>query len=199
MGSTSEPTSLQNPHILIYGPISERACQEDNGARSSWLPQTNMAAIQQLTTDFSNATIPIDEGSNHPVTQRQALLSANHFAELSMTGIYVPSLHSTHPPARLNEEASSPNFRPAIQARHHVSWTPPVASSHFSPAGKTHSRFWCSVCDVGFAQRQGLNRHERDQHGPQNVCHLCSYKWSPGRKYKFTEHLNRHHPEAVLS
>ena len=194
-GSTSEPASLVNPDILIYDPISE---QEDNGTRSSLLPQADMVAIQQSITSFITATIPIDEGSNHPVTQRQAFLGADGIAELSMTGLYVPSLYPTSPSARPKKEAPSPTYRRAIQASRDVSWTPPIASRQFAQAGENHSKFWCSVCDIGFAQKQGLNRHERDQHGPQNVCHLCTYKWSPGRKYKFTEHLNRHHPEAVL-
>ena len=198
--SASEPTSLLYPDIRIYGPISQQAYQEDNGAHSSLSPKTNMAAIQQSTKDFSAAIIPVDKGSNHPVTQRQAPLGADGFAELSMTGLYFPSLHSTHPSAWANEKESSPNFRPAVQARRHVSLTSPIVSRQYASAGGTHSKFWCSVCDVGFAQKQGLNRHERDQHGPRSICHLCrTYEWSPARNYLFIKHLKQHHPEVVLT
>ena len=198
--TTSEPTSLLNLDLLIYGPISQQAYQEGNGARSSLLPQTNMVANQQSTTDFRAAIIPIDKGSSYPVTQRRALSGADGFAELSMTGLYVPSLHSTHPSARANEKASSPIFRPAIQVRRHVSLTSPIISRQYASAGGTHRKFWCSVCDVGFAQKQGLNRHERDQHGPRSICHLCrTYEWSPARNYLFIKHLKQHHPEVVLT
>ena len=137
--SASEPTSLLYPDIRIYGPISQQAYQEDNGAHSSLSPQTNMAAIQQSTKDFSAAIIPVDKGSNHPVTQRQAPLGADGFAELSMTGLCFPSLHSTHPSAWANEKESSPNFRPAVQARRHVSLTSPIVSRQHASAGGTHS------------------------------------------------------------
>jgi hypothetical protein len=72
-GCTSAPTSLPNLDTLVYGPISEQAYQEDNGALNSWSPHTTTAAIQQSTMDFSTTTVPIYEGSNHPATERQAL------------------------------------------------------------------------------------------------------------------------------
>jgi hypothetical protein len=196
-GSISEPTPLPNHDIPMHGPVSDQMYQEDNGTRNSWLPQASTVAIQQLTMDFSTATISIDEGSNHPATQRQDLWGVDGFVALSMTGLCASSLYSTRPSAHLNEEASSRNFRPAIPASRHVT-TPLLALSQYTLAGDTHRKFWCRVCDVGFVQRQGLSRHERDQHGPRNICHLCkTYEWSPARKYLFTKHLKRHHPEAV--
>ena len=137
----------------MNGPISDQAYQEDNGACNSWLPQTT------TTMDFSTATIPIDEGSNH-ATERQAPWGVNGVAELSMTGL------CTNPSARPNEEASSPNLRPAILASRGVALTSPIASSQFAPADETHRKFWCRVCGVGFVQRQGLNRHKKGKTWP---------------------------------
>jgi hypothetical protein len=199
-GCTSAPTSLPNLDTLVYGPISEQAYQEDNGALNSWSPHTTTAAIQQSTMDFSTTTVPIYEGSNHPATERQALWGVDGTTELSMTDLYPPFQDSTHPSACPNEEASLPTCRPAIPASHHVIGASPIASSQVTPADDTHRKFWCRICDLGFVQRQGLNRHEREKHGPRNICHLCNtYEWSPARNYLFTKHLRRYHPEAVFA
>jgi hypothetical protein len=192
--TTDTTSSLPIVDILTEGPIPVQVYQEDNGVRNSWLPQSSTVAIQQPTMDVSTASFPIDEEANHPATQRQALWGVDRFTELSMTSLSASSLYSarTYPPQY--EEPSSPNFRPAIQANHNVNLTLPIASS---PASDTLKTFWCRGCNIGFVQRQGLNRHKKD-HGPRNTCPLCkTFKWSPARKYLFTKHLKRQHPEAV--
>ena len=53
----------------------------------------------------------------------------------------------------------------------------------------------CHFCDTIFSQKQGVNRHVKDVHLERNLCPYCSdFEWSPGRYYKFREHLLSDHP-----
>ena len=193
--STSEPSSPPSLDIFPYDPISDHAHLEAYGARNSEPIQASTVAAQRSTTDFSATTIPIDEESMHYATPRQALWGVDGFAELSMNGLAAPTIYSAHP----SKVASPPNFQSAIHASHHAIVTSSIASSEVVPADDVLRKFWCRACGVSFTQRQGLNRHEREKHGPRNICHLCkSYEWSPARRYLFTRHLKQRHPEAVL-
>lgn len=58
--------------------------------------------------------------------------------------------------------------------------------------------FWCRSCNVDFAQKQGLNRHNKDRHSPRNVCAHCGmFEWTEGRQYRFRRHLQECHPEVA--
>ncbi|KAH9042987.1 hypothetical protein EDB84DRAFT_887293 [Lactarius hengduanensis] len=47
----------------------------------------------------------------------------------------------------------------------------------------------CRECDASYARLSGLNRHYKDKHTAWMACRHCNSKFSLGRKYKFTEHL----------
>ncbi|KAH9057637.1 hypothetical protein EDB87DRAFT_1003513 [Lactarius vividus] len=51
------------------------------------------------------------------------------------------------------------------------------------------SRHRCRECDASYAQLSGLNRHYKDKHTAWMTCYHCNSRFSSGRKYKFTEHL----------
>ncbi|KAI9433955.1 hypothetical protein H4582DRAFT_958833 [Lactarius indigo] len=51
------------------------------------------------------------------------------------------------------------------------------------------SRHRCRECDASYARLSGLNRHYKDKHTAWMACHHCNSRFSFGRKYKFTEHL----------
>src|SRR6266702_2780352 len=51
------------------------------------------------------------------------------------------------------------------------------------------SRHQCTKCDASYARFSGLNRHYKDKHTARMACRHCNSKFSLGRMYKFTEHL----------
>ncbi len=92
-----------------------------------------------------------------------------------------------------DEEAAPTNSRSVGQGLegHH----PINASNQGVPAGRKLNRFLCQVCDVSFAQRQGLNRHRKDKHKPRKICRHCGiFEWSSARQYLFTRHLKKCRP-----
>ena len=142
-------------------------------------------ALQKQTIDFRTTTVPTDKGSIRHAPPREALRGVDRLVDLAKNGPGISSLYSARP----NEEISLPNL---TKARHHVTVTS-TTSSQVTPSDKVLKKFWCADCDIGFGQRQALNRHEREKHGPRNICHLCNYEWSPARRYKFTRHMKQHH------
>ena len=59
--------------------------------------------------------------------------------------------------------------------------------------GPPRRRYLCSICGKGYAQRQGLTRHQREAH-KTNLCRHCdAFEW--GRPYLLREHLKRRHPD----
>ncbi|KAH9171136.1 hypothetical protein EDB89DRAFT_2071044 [Lactarius sanguifluus] len=193
---SSGPSPSQNLNIFPCGPISKIAYHEATRAYHSGSIQASTAAIQESPVDSSAATIHIDEGLMYSKTFPQALWGyVDAFPGMS-TNDHGPSLPYT---VHQNEEAASPNFQSALQTGHPVI-TSSIASSQVASVDEISGTLWCPICGIGFSQRQGLNRHNRDKHTPRNTCHLCgTYEWSPGRRYMFLRHLERHHPEAVLA
>ena len=133
----------------------------------------------------------------YPETSRQAPWGyIDGSAEISTIG------HGSSLPYSVHhiEEAASPNFQSAVQASYPVIVASSISSNQLAPVDAMSETFWCHICGVGFVQKQGLNRHNRDKHIPRNICPLCErYEWSSGRRYLFLRHLERHHPEAVLA
>ncbi|KAH9170767.1 hypothetical protein EDB89DRAFT_1233835 [Lactarius sanguifluus] len=187
---SSGPSPSQNLNVFPCGPISERAYHEAMGACHSGSIQASTAAIQEPPVDSSVATIHIDERLMYPKTFPQVLWGyVDAFPGMS-TNDHGSSLPYT---VHQNEEAASPIFQSAPQTGH-----PVIISS--VPVDDISGTSWCPICGISFSQRQGLNRHNRDKHTPRNICHLCgTYEWSPGRRYMFLRHLERHHPKAVLA
>jgi len=59
--------------------------------------------------------------------------------------------------------------------------------------GAPRCRYLCSICGKGYAQRQGVTRHQREVH-KTNLCRHCpTFEW--GRPYLLREHLERCHPD----
>ena len=192
-GSASEPLPLPGLDAFPYGPITEEAHQDAKGARNSEEMPVSMTVIQKPTMDYS-PTVQFDESPMYPTMSCQALMGDNGLAEFSTSDRGASHLYSAHP----NEEVPSPNLRSEVQASHHVPVTSFIASSKVASANEIRKTFWCNDCGVGFAQRQGLNRHELDMHTPRNICHLCGiFEWSSAREYLFTRHLERHHPGVI--
>ncbi|KAH8991495.1 hypothetical protein EDB92DRAFT_660417 [Lactarius akahatsu] len=195
-GLTSEPSLSQNLNIFPCGPISETGYHDAMGADHSGLIQASTTTIQESPVDTSAATIHINERLMYPTTSPQALWGyVDGFPGISTNdhGSTIP--YTVHQ----NEEAASPNFQSALQTGH-PAITSLITSSQVTPVDDISGTLWCPICGISFSQRQGLNRHSRDKHAPRNTCHLCgTYEWSPGRRYMFIKHLERHHPEAVLA
>jgi hypothetical protein len=188
MGSTSEASLIPNLDIPTCAPGSGQPCQDAYEAYHPGYILANIVAFQQRKTDFRTTTVPTDEGSIHHAPPGEALWGVDRFVALPKNGPGTFSLYSARP----NEEISLPNLQSMIQARHHVT----VTSTESSQVAQADEVLKCGKCDISFSQKQGLNRHEKEKHGPRHICHLCGYEWSSARRYMFTRHMKRHHPES---
>ena len=66
-------------------------------------------------------------------------------------------------------------------------------------ADRDHKKYWCEHCEIGFSQKQGFTRHNKDKHSQRNLCPYCrNFEWSPGRRYKLKVHLKENHPNMAL-
>ena len=57
-------------------------------------------------------------------------------------------------------------------------------------------RHQCSMCDADYAGVSGLNRHHTEKHLPWMACDFCGFQYPLGRKYLFTRHLEKDHPNS---
>jgi hypothetical protein len=53
-------------------------------------------------------------------------------------------------------------------------------------------RYSCSICELDYAQPQGLARHQREKHKARLCMYCREFAW--GRPYLFKEHLVKRHP-----
>jgi len=126
----------------------------------------------ELTTDVLRALRPVDR-------EHTTVLPA-------VRNFHIPGLVSIHGPLQEAVQSSTTSRR---LSGHPV---------QVYPLSLSPERSLCSLCGARFATRQGLNRHIRDMHSPRRVCPLCGvFEWSPGRRYLFTRHLKRSHPQVV--
>jgi hypothetical protein len=58
-------------------------------------------------------------------------------------------------------------------------------------------RHVCADCNKSIAQLQGLRRHLRDNHIPQQRCPFCDFKWS--RPERIRTHLMVNHTEQCTT
>ena len=76
----------------------------------------------------------------------------------------------------------------------------PMAASSRLPqkreAPPSQDRFWCNICGRDFAQKQGVNRHQRDAHEVSPCLHCCGFEWH--RRHQLKEHLEEQHPDIHL-
>jgi hypothetical protein len=91
------------------------------------------------------------------------------------------------------------NFGSASKRRHHKAGVQPIAPSQVSVPRRISKKDWCEECEVGFTQRQGLQRHRKDVHGSRQLCPCCrDFQWSLGRKYALRKHFEATHPGVAL-
>ncbi|KAH9171141.1 hypothetical protein EDB89DRAFT_1175857 [Lactarius sanguifluus] len=178
--------------LISYGPTAEQGYQVPRCAQDYEAVLVIIAAIEEPILDTRAATFPIGEMLVDPATARETL------GEYIVPGNGITSSSAHYygsTSVYLNEDASPLGFTSAGRAGRH-----PVASSiRVARAGRNRTRFSCRVCNVGFVQRQGLNRHNRDKHQPRNICPHCGvFKWSPARHYLLTKHFERDHPGVPL-
>ncbi|KAI9433816.1 hypothetical protein H4582DRAFT_2060509 [Lactarius indigo] len=182
---------------VSYGPVAEYEHQVSEYAQDYGTVHPSTAAIQEPTLDTNTATVPIGEMMVDPATARLALGRYNVGTTSSLVHHHSSTIpHYVH----RNENAAPLDFILAGRVGRHPMASSSVASSiRVARAGRNRTRFLCGVCDVGFVQRQGLNRHNGDKHQPRNICPHCGvFKWSPARHYLFTRHFKRDHPGVPL-
>lgn len=182
---------------ISYGAVARQAFQVPECAQDYGAVHDSIAAIRELSLDTSAATVPIEEMLVDPATARETLgVPGNGITSSSMYYHSSAIPHSIH----RNKDAALLNFISANQAgRHPIASSSIASSTRVTRAGRNRSSFSCHACDVGFVQRQGLNRHNRDKHRPRNICPHCGvFKWSPARRYLFTKHFERDHPGVPL-
>ncbi len=51
------------------------------------------------------------------------------------------------------------------------------------------SHHQCNMCSARYTQLSGLNRHYKEKHMPWMSCRHCNFRFSSGRMYNFTKHL----------
>ncbi|KAH8995870.1 hypothetical protein EDB86DRAFT_1070424 [Lactarius hatsudake] len=185
--------TLHHPSIS-YGPVAKQEYQVPEWAQDYGAVH---AAIRELSLDASTATVPIGETLVVPATAHETLGVPGN--GITSSSVYFHSSvipHSIH----RNKDAALLDFVSASQAgRRPIASSSIVSSIRVARAGRNRSRFSCHACDVGFVQRQALNRHNRDKHQPRNICPHCGvFKWSPARRYLFTKHFERDHPGVPL-
>ncbi|KAH9032396.1 hypothetical protein EDB83DRAFT_1839722 [Lactarius deliciosus] len=181
------PTPYQPP--ISYDPTAEQEYQVPRCAQDYEAVHVIIAAIEEPILDTRTATFPIGEMLVDPATARETL---GEYI-VSGNGITSSSAHYySSTSVYLNENASP--FAAGRAGRH------PMASSiRVARAGRNRTRFSCHVCNVGFVQKQGLNRHNRDKHQPRNICPHCGvFRWSPARHYLLTKHFETDHPGVPL-
>ena len=59
--------------------------------------------------------------------------------------------------------------------------------------GAPRRRYLCTICGKGYAQRQGVTRHQREAHKTNSCRHCRAFGW--GRPYLLREHLAKRHPD----
>jgi hypothetical protein len=95
-----------------------------------------------------------------------------------------------------NKETQS-NFRLGRQG-HQFSATGFTSPPSRFLADRDRKKYWCQPCEIGFSQKQGINRHNKDRHLRRNLCPYCrEFEWSPGRHDKWDAHLEKNHPDAA--
>ncbi|KAH9171139.1 hypothetical protein EDB89DRAFT_1973124 [Lactarius sanguifluus] len=183
---------------ISYGPMAGQEYQVPKCAQDYGEVYASVTTIQEPTMETNPATVPIGEVLVGPATTHKTFGVPEHGIITSPSVYYHSSAipHSIHQ----NEDAALLDFISASQKGRHPIASSSIASSiRVVQAGRNRSKFSCRVCDVGFVQRQGLNRHNRDKHQPRNICPHCGvFTWSPARHYLFTKHFERDHPGVPL-
>ena len=105
-----------------------------------------------------------------------------------------PHISSCAPPPIQRREESERRVGSHLSKKMRKKCAATSSSSRRRPHGRKAPErpFSCNPCDRKFAQRQGLNLHNRAKHNP-SLCISCDFRWS--RPYQYRDHLEAHHPE----
>ena len=144
------------------------------------LPPT--MALRGWTRDNLKATTSLDMVSTRLPSSSQApgiyTCSTVHVSDPTSNGDCPLDPYSTRDEVALSK---FPLERQGPQLLTTVAFTPPPRRVSVHGESK---KCWCHICDTGFTQTQGFNRHNKDKHSQQNPYPYCSdFKSSPGRKY----------------
>jgi hypothetical protein len=74
--------------------------------------------------------------------------------------------------------------------------TSSATSSIAGPIDQHTGRHQCTMCVASYARLSALNRHNKDKHTAWRACALCGFRFSSGRGYILTRHLENDHPDA---
>jgi hypothetical protein len=168
---------------------------------SSWIFRANE------TGAFSATTVTYGDGHTATTSLGTRSINSTSSSQTSVTtrsGTYPTNMPPNHcgsiDPFSDNGGRLAPSdfgFRSARQGRRHTTVSP-MTSNQVLSQRRTSKGNWCEECDIGFAQTQGLRRHVKDVHSPRQLCPLCDFKCSPGRKYMLRKHFEANHAGAAL-
>lgn len=114
-----------------------------------------------------------------------------------------PQIHRDRPVASSSKKARYKPFqsRSAAEVRRHTNVVSSIARKSVDDVDRdpTRNQHRCCYCDPprDFKERKALNRHMKDAHSLLYACEFpsCDFKWSQGRRYLYTNHLRKQHPE----
>ena len=187
------PVPLPSYHPPIRTPPFSWTGSHLNDLISDYeLPAT--MPIRGPMQDGRTATDTVDEMAIHSLSSGQS--PSLH----TYTPIYPlnPTLNGCRPLNRHStyDETTPPDFQLQRRGRQFASTD---ASNPRSRTSRNSKTYRCHFCDTTFTQKQGVNRHVKDVHLDRNLCPYCSeFEWSPGRHYKFREHLMAEHPGVAV-
>ncbi|KAH8991500.1 hypothetical protein EDB92DRAFT_660762 [Lactarius akahatsu] len=154
------------------------------------------AVSQGLMRDKCAIVTSLGMSSMYPTSPGQPTVAIN--STILPTNRSSNHYSPTSPDSDHGNGPAASNFRSESQGRQHNATVSLIASSRASEARRHPKKYWCRTCNVGFSQKQGLRRHNKDAHFSRLLCPYCEdFEWSPGRKYIFKKHLKAKHPEVT--
>lgn len=181
---TSWMTSRGQGAPALAPPLSFRVFKP-KGIRKTSVPPP----IQNIHSSSMDGTHPFTYSANvaHPYTPAGTVFNFP----------VPPALHgiSCMPPPIRRREEREPRVYSYQSKKTRKKCAEMPSSSRRRPHGRKAAKrpFSCDTCGKRFAQRQGLNRHDRAKHNP-SLCIFCDVKWS--RPYQYRDHLEAHHPDV---
>ena len=178
----TRPFSLTGPHSSGFG--------DQNSSSSPVAIRRTTEDSRMETTSFEKMVMDL----SHPVPDQRP--------ELHASGSHLPNSISKDfsllDSNFIHDRETSSDF-PLGRQPHQLATTggsPPPQSCVF--VYRDRKKYWCGRCEIGFSQKQGFTRHNKDKHLQRNLCPYCrNFEWSPGRLYKLKAHIKENHPDAA--
>ena len=187
------PSPLLEDHL----PISTRPFSL-TGSHSSGFGDQNSSATHAATRGTMEDS-HIETTSFEKIVMDSSCPLTNQAPGLHTSGTYPPnSTSNDFSLLDTNDKESPHNFRLDCQGHQLATtggFTPPPGCVL---AYRDRKKYWCEHCEIGFSQKQGFARHNKDKHLPRNLCPYCrNFEWPPGRLYKLKAHVKGNHPDAA--